>query len=170
MMKLIRTIHGDTRGVTLVELLVGTLIGAMIMGVVATTIFTTNGLRQRADDRAQFASDLSITSLSFDRDGVMATLGSQAAMPTVAGTSCATTMDLGFLEGGASVRYRTVAGRLERVSGSVTRTMARNVSACTWQRLQVGTRYTIVMTLTLTGSSGETLPNQVLRVTPRSWL
>ena len=52
--------------------------GAMIMGVVATTIFTTNSLTKRADDRAQFAADLSITSLSFDRDGVMATLASRA--------------------------------------------------------------------------------------------
>jgi hypothetical protein len=165
----IRAVHGDTRGVTLTELLVGTLIGAMIMGVVATTIFTTNGLRQRADDRSQFAADLSITSLSFDRDGVQATLGARAAMPT-ASTSCATVMDLGFVEGGASVRYRTVSGRLERVSGAGTRTMVRNVSNCLWQRVLVGTRYTILVTLSLTGTSGETLPNQIMRVAPRSWL
>lgn len=165
----LRAIHGDTRGVTLTELLVGTLIGAMIMAVVGTTIFTTNSLRQRADDRSQFASDLSVASLSFDRDGVMATFGALAAMPT-ASTSCATAMDLGFLEGGASVRYRTVSGRLERVSGSATRTIARNVSSCVFQRVLVGTRYTITMTLGLTGLSGETLPNQVLRAAPRWWL
>ena len=40
---------------TLTEVLVGTIIGAMVMGVVATTIFTTNDLRNRADDRSQFA-------------------------------------------------------------------------------------------------------------------
>ncbi len=168
MMRRFRAIHADTRGVTLTELLVGTLIGALIMGVVATTIFTTNDVRQHADDRSQFAADLSVTSLSFDRDGVMATLGapakSQVGTPT-----CATPIDLGFMEGGATVRYRTAAGRLQRVSGSGTRTMMSNVSSCTWQRAQVGTRDTILVTLTLTGSSGETL-TQILRVTPRSWL
>jgi hypothetical protein len=168
MIRRIRAIHADTRGVSLTELLVGTLIGAMVLGVVATTIFTTNGLRQRADDRSQFAADLSITSLSFDRDGVMATFGATAKAQT-GSTSCATVMDLGFLEGGASVRYRTVSGRLERVSGSGTRTMVRNVSSCTWQAALVGTRYTILVTLDLTGPSGETL-SQILRVTPRSWL
>lgn len=164
----IRAFHADTRGVSLTEVLVGTLIGAMIMAVVATTIFTTNGVRLHADDRSQFASDLSITSLSFDRDGVMAGSGaparSQAGAPT-----CATAIDLGFNEGGASVRYRTAAGRLERVSGSGTRTMVRNVSSCTWTLANDGTgRDTIVMTLALSGVSGETL-TQSLRVAPRSW-
>ena len=87
----------------------GTLIGAMVMSVVATTIFTTNDLRKRADDRSQFAGDLSIASLSFDRDGAMATNGAPAKTQTTS-TSCATAIDLGFTEGGASVRYRTVAG------------------------------------------------------------
>ncbi len=165
----LRAIHGDTRGVTLTELLVGTLIGAMIMAVVGTTIFTTNSLRQRADDRSQFASDLSVASLSFDRDGVMATLAAQTAMPS-GSTPCASVMDLGFLEGGAAVRYRLAAGRLERVSGSATRTIARNVSSCVFQKVLVGSRNTITMTLSLTGLSGETLLNQTLRAAPRSWL
>jgi hypothetical protein len=170
----LRAVRAHDRGATLTELLIGTLIGAMLMSVVATMIFTSNGLSRRADDRSQFASDLSIASLSFDRDGVMATAGapakSQAGIPT-----CATTIDLGFLEGGASVRYRTVAGApfgpswLQRVSGSGTRTIVKNVSGCTWQSIQVGAgRFTIVMNLVLTGTSGETL-TQSLRVAPRSW-
>jgi Tfp pilus assembly protein PilW len=168
MIRHIRAIHDDARGVTLTELLVGTLIGAMIMGVVATTIFTTNDLRQHADDRSQFAADLSITSLSFDRDGVMA-LSSATARAQTASTTCVTVIDLGFQEGGASVRYRTASGNFERVSGSGTRTMVRNVSSCTWQASLVGTRYTILVTLGLTAASGETL-SQILRVAPRSWL
>lgn len=170
----LRPLHADTRGATLTELLVGTVIGAMIMSVAATMLFTSNGLRQRTDDRSQFAADLSVASLSFDRDGVMATTTapakSQAGTPT-----CATTIDLGFLEGGSPVRYRTVAGApfgpswLQRVSGSGTRTIAKNVSGCTWQSVQVGAgNYTIVMNLILTGVSGETL-TQSLRVAPRSW-
>jgi Tfp pilus assembly protein PilW len=166
----IRAVHADTRGASLTELLVGTVIGAMIMGVVATTIFTTNDLRQHADDRSQFAGDLSIASLSFDRDGVMATAGaparSQAGNPT-----CATVIDLGFNEGGASVQYRTASGKLERVSGAGTRTMVRNVESCTWQSIQIGGptgRYTIQVDLKLTGASGETL-TQTLRVAPRMW-
>ena len=166
MIRAIRSLHADTRGVSLTELLVGTLIGALIMGVVATTIFTSEGVRLHADDRSQFASDLSITSLSFDRDGVMAAAGATAKAQT-ASITCATVMDLGFLEGGASVRYRTAAGNLERVSG--TRTMIRNVSGCTWQSVRDGAgRYTIVMTLALSGTSGETLA-QSLRTAPRSW-
>lgn len=166
--QLARALHADTRGVSLTEVLVGTLIGAMIMGVVATTIFTTNGVRLHTDDRSQFAADLSIVSLSFDRDGVMATSGATARAQT-GSTSCVTVMDLGFLEGGGSVRYRTVAGRLERISGSGTRTLMRNVSSCTWQSVQIGTgRSTILMTLALSGISGETL-NVFLRAAPRSW-
>ena len=164
----LRAIHADSRGTTLTELLVGTLIGAMIMGVVATMIFTSNDLRLHADDRSQFAGDLSITSLSFDRDGVMATAAAPARSQT-ASTSCATVMDLGFNEGGASVRYRTAAGNLQRVSGAGTRTMVRNVSSCTWQAVQIGTgRSTILVTLSLAGTSGETV-TQILRAAPRSW-
>ena len=168
MIRRLRALHADTRGVSLTEVLVGTVIGAMIMGVVATTVFTTNGVRLHADDRSQFAADLSVASLSFDRDGVMATAGAPARLVT-ASTSCATAIDLGFNEGGASVRYRVVAGRLERVSGSGTRTLMRNISTCTWQSIQIGTgRSTILMTLALSGISGETL-NSFLRVAPRSW-
>ena len=170
----LRRIHAGDRGTTLTELLVGTIIGAMVMSVVATTIFTTNDLRKRADDRSQFAGDLSIASLSFDRDGAMATNGASAKTQTTS-TSCATTIDLGFNEGGATVRYRTVAGSpsgpswLQRVSGSGTRTLVKNVSGCTWQTVQIGAgRSTIVLTLTLTGASGETM-SQILRTAPRPW-
>lgn len=164
----IRAVHADTRGASLTELLVGTVIGAMVMSVVATTIFTTNDLRQRADDRSQFAGELSIASLSFDRDGAMATAGAPARSQT-SSTSCATEIDLGFDEGGSSVRYRSASGKLERVSGAGTRTVVRNVSSCAWQSIQVGSgRSTILVTLALTGASGETL-TQVLRVAPRLW-
>lgn len=170
----VRRLHAGERGATLTELLVGTVIGAMVMSVVATTIFTTNDLRKRADDRSQFAGDLSIASLSFDRDGAMATNGASAKTQT-SSTSCATAIDLGFNEGGANVRYRTVAGSpsgpswLERVSGAGSRTLVKNVSGCTWQTVQIGSgRSTILVTLTLTGASGETM-SQILRAAPRPW-
>jgi hypothetical protein len=170
----LRRLHADDRGTTLTEVLVGTIIGAMVMGVVATSIFTTNDLRKRADDRSQFAGDVSIASLSFDRDGAMATPGAPAKSQT-SSVPCSTTMDLGFQEGGASVRYRTVAGSpsgplwLQRVSGSGTRTVVRNVSSCTWQAVQVGSgRDTILVTLSLVGASGETM-TQTLRAAPRMW-
>ena len=101
----LRRLHADERGTTLTEVLVGTIIGAMVMGVVATSIFTTNDLRKRADDRSQFAGDISIASLSFDRDGAMATAGAPAKSQT-SSVPCSTAIDLGFQEGGASVRYR----------------------------------------------------------------
>ncbi len=170
----VRRLHHDARGATLTELLVGTIIGAMVMSVVATSIFTTNDLRKRADDRSQFAGDVSITSLSFDRDGMMATGGAPAKTQT-SSVSCATTIDLGLQEGGASVRYRTVAGTpsgplwFQRVSGSGTRTMLSNVSSCSWQAVQVGTgRSTVVVTFTLVGASGETM-TRTMRVAPKLW-
>jgi Tfp pilus assembly protein PilW len=169
-----RRLHADERGASLTELLVGTIIGAMVMSVVATTIFTTNDLRKRADDRSQFAGDLSIASLSFDRDGSMAAASAPAKSQTSA-VACSTAIDLGFLEGGASVRYRTVAGTpsgplwLERVSGAGTRTLITNVSSCSWQAVQIGSgRDTLLVTLTLTGASGETV-TQILRSTSRLW-
>jgi Tfp pilus assembly protein PilW len=170
----LRRLHADERGTTLTEVLVGTIIGAMVMGVVATSIFTTNDLRKRADDRSQFAGDVSIASLSFDRDGAMATAGAPAKSQT-SSVPCSTTMDLGFQEGGASVRYRTVAGSpsgplwFERASGAGARTVVKNVSSCTWQAVQVGSgRYTIVLTLSLVGASGETM-TQTMRAAPRMW-
>jgi hypothetical protein len=104
----------------------------------------------------------------------MATPGAPAKSQT-SSVPCSTTMDLGFQEGGASVRYRTVAGSpsgplwLQRVSGSGTRTVVRNVSSCTWQAVQVGSgRDTILVTLSLVGASGETM-TQTLRAAPRMW-
>jgi hypothetical protein len=159
---------GDERGMSLPEILVGTIIGALIMGVVATTIFTATDLRRRADDRSAFAADLSVASLSFDRDGSMATAGAPARSQT-ASTSCATAIDLGFQEGGSAVRYRTSSGVLQRLSGAGTRTIVSNVAGCSWQAVQVGSgRYTVLVTLSLAGPSGETL-TQSLRVAPRLW-
>ena len=60
------------------------------------------------------------------------------------------------MEGGASVRYRPVAGRLERVSGSAHGRWPEHLGVHV-ARLLIGTRYTIVMTLALTGPSGERL-------------
>lgn len=159
---------GDERGMSLPEILVGAIIGALIMGVVVSTIFTTTDLRRRADDRSAFAADLSVASLSFDRDGSMATAGAPARSQT-SSTSCSTAIDLGFDEGGASVRYRTSSGLLQRISGAGTRTIVSNVAGCTWQAVQVGSgRYTILVDLSLAGPSGETL-SQSLRVAPRLW-
>ena len=112
----LRRLHAEDRGASLAELLVATVIGAMVMSVVATTIFTTNDLRKRADDRSQFAGDVSIASLSFDRDGAMATQGAPARAQT-SSTSCATPIDLGFNEAGGNVRYRMVAGSPSGPSG-----------------------------------------------------
>jgi Tfp pilus assembly protein PilW len=170
----LRRIHAGERGTTLTELLVGTIIGAMVMSVVATTIFTTNDLRKRADDRSQFAGDLSIASMSFDRDGANAEFAAPAKGQT-SSTSCATTIDLGVDDSGDNIRYRTVAGSpsgplwLQRTSNSGTRTLMKNVLGCSWQTVQIGSGgSTIVMTLTLTGASGETV-SQILRAAPRQW-
>ena len=164
----VRALQADTRGASLTEVLVGTVIGAMVMSVIVSTIFTTNDLRLRADDRSQFAGDLAVASLSFDRDGFMATAGASARSQT-SSTSCATAIDLGFNEGGSSVRYQTASGSLVRISGAGTRTLVRNVSGCTWQSIQIGSgRSTILVTLTVTGTSGETL-SQILRAAPRMW-
>jgi len=169
-----RFLRDDEVGASLPELLVGSFIGALVMTAVVSAIFTSNDLRLRADDQGDLAGDLAVASMSFDRDVAMATAAAPARSQTTA-VPCATAVDLGFLEGGASVRYRTVAAGpsgplwLERVSGAGVRTLARNVSACTWQTAQDGSgRPTIRMTLVLSGASGESL-SQVLRAAPRLW-
>ena len=171
----IRRLHADESGFSLPELLVGATISALVMTAVATTIFTVNDLQLRAGDRDRMAADLAITVLAFDRDGAMATAVAPALGQT-SSTSCATTMDLGFLESGASVRYRTVAGSaadgplvLQRVSGAGSRTVARNVSSCTWQTVRdSGSDWSLRLDLTLTGISGETL-SRTLRAAPQLW-
>jgi hypothetical protein len=159
---------------SLPELLVGTFIGALVATAVMSTIFTANDLRLRADDRSQFASDLAVVSLRFDRDVAMAAPAAPARTQTTA-TPCTNEIDLGLLEGGASVRYRTVAGSpggplwLQRVSGSGTQTLARNVSSCTWQAVRDGSgQLTVVMTVALSGASGQSL-SETLRAAPRLW-
>ena len=161
-------------GASLPELLVGTFIGALVATAVMSTIFTANDLRLRADDRTQFAADLSVVSMRFDRDAAMASAAAPARAQTVA-TSCSTPIDLGLLEAGAAVRYRTIGGSpsgpwwFQRVSGAGTQTLARNVSSCTWQAVQDGSGHlTIRMTVVLAASSGQSL-SQTLRAAPRLW-
>ena len=151
-----------------------TIIGAMVMSVIATTIFTTNGLRQRADDRSQFAGDVSVASLSFDRDGAMATKGASARTQT-SSTSCATPIaprvQRGRRERPLSDRAGSPSGPSwrQRVNGAGSRPLVKNVTACTWQTVRVGSgRYTIVVTMTLLGASGETM-SKVMRAAPRLW-
>jgi hypothetical protein len=164
----------DEAGVTLPELLVGTFMGALVMTAVASAIFTSNDLRLRADDRNQLASDLAVLAMRFDRDAAMATATAPARAQTTA-TSCDTAINLGLDEGGAAIRYRTVAGSpagplwLQRVSGQGTFVLARNVESCTWRVVQDGSgRQTIRVTLSLAGAGGESVSQQ-LRGAPRLW-
>ncbi len=166
--------HGDERGFSLPELLVASLIGALVMAGLASTIFTTTALQRRTDDQTRFAAALALASLEFDRDAAMATASAPARSQSSA-VGCSTVMDLGLLEAGASVRYQAVASGtdgpywLQRTGGAGTRTLARNVSACTWQaRSDAGGKLALELSLTLTGASGETA-TQTLRAAPRLW-
>jgi prepilin-type N-terminal cleavage/methylation domain-containing protein len=165
---------GD-RGFSLVEILVGiTISGLMSVGIVSA-IFTTNDLSRRADERNTVASGFSIIALLFDRDGSMA-LSTATAKSQTSAVACSTTMDLGVQESGASIRFRTSAqagttGPLwfERVSGAGTRTVLKNVSACTWQTVQdAGGKWMLKLDITYTGTTGETA-TQTFRVVPRLW-
>ena len=165
----------DERGASLPELLVGVLVSAIVMGGIGSIVFTANDLHRRAADRSAIAAELSIASLTIDRDGAMASATAPALAQTSA-TSCAATLDLGYLEGGATVRYRTVAAAapngplaLERVSGLGTRTVARNVTSCTWQTVRDGAgRWTLRVDLALVGPGGEAA-SQTIRAAPRLW-
>jgi hypothetical protein len=139
-----------------------------------SAIFTTNDLQRRADDRNSIASSFSIITLVFDRDGAMA-LASAPAKSQTSSVACTTTMNLGFQEGGGDVRFQTTAQGSEgpfwfqRVSGAGTRTVAKYVSACTWQTVQDASgKWMIRLDLTLTGPSGESTA-QTFRVRPRLW-
>jgi prepilin-type N-terminal cleavage/methylation domain-containing protein len=163
------------RGFTLPEILVGvTISGLMSVGIVSA-VFTTNDLSRRADDRNTIASGFSIIALMVDRDGSMA-LSSASAKSQTSAVACSTTMDLGVQESGASIRFRTsaqagVTGPLwfERVSGAGTRTVLKNVSACTWQTVQdAGGKWMLKLDITYTGATGETA-TQTFRVVPRLW-
>jgi prepilin-type N-terminal cleavage/methylation domain-containing protein len=173
--RVVARLHADESGFSLPELLVGVAISAMIMGAVSTTIFTTNDLQRRAADRNRIAGALAVLALDLDRDGAMAT-GSAPALSQTTAISCATTIDLGFVEAGGSVRYRTAAAAapdgplvLQRVSGAGSRDIARNLSSCTWQsERDAGGRWTLRVDVTLTGATGETT-SQTVRAAPRLW-
>jgi prepilin-type N-terminal cleavage/methylation domain-containing protein len=167
--------HADESAFSLPEVIVSVAISAMVMGAVSTTIFTTNDLQRRAADRNRIAGALAVIALDLDRDGAMAT-GSAPALSQTSSTSCSNTIDLGFLESGATVRYRTAAAAapdgplvLQRVTGAGTREIARNISSCTWQsERDAGGRWTLRLDVTLTGPSGETT-SQTVRAAPRLW-
>jgi Tfp pilus assembly protein PilW len=170
----LRRALGSQSGASLPEVLVGLIVGSLVLTGVTSAIFTTNDLRLRTDDRSQLASDLATLSLRFDRDAAMAT-PTAPARSQVGSTSCATPIDLGFTEAGGSVQYRTVAGSpagplwLQRVNGAGARTIASNVSSCSWQVSAAPSgRLTIQVSLVLAGTSGETL-SPTLRGAPRLW-
>lgn len=173
----VRTIHArlaDDRGVSLPEILVGLIIGALVMEGIVSIIFTTNNVQQRGDDKNMIASSLAIVGLVFDRDGAQA-LSSAPAKSQTSSVNCTTQMNLGFLESGSAVRFQTVAQGtdgpywLQRVSGAGTRTLARHVASCTWQTVQDASGdWMIRMDLTITGPASETA-TQTLRVLPRLW-
>ena len=164
----------DDRGFSLPELLVGVTLSGLMSVALVSAIFTTNNLQRRADDRNSIASSFSIVTLLFDRDGAMA-LGSATAKTQTTSAACTTVMNLGFLEAGGAVRFQTSAQGtdgpfwFQRVSGAGTRTVAKNVSACTWQAVQDASgKWMIRLDLTLTGPSGESTA-QTFRVRPRLW-
>jgi prepilin-type N-terminal cleavage/methylation domain-containing protein len=168
-----RALSSD-RGFSFPELLVGITLSGLISVATVSAVFTTNDVGRRADDRNSIASAYSIITLVFDRDGAMA-LGSASAKSQTSSTACTTTMDLGVQEGGASIRFRTVAQGtdgpywFQRLSGAGTKTLAKNVSACTWQTVQDASGHWMVkLDLTYTGPSGETAA-QTFRVLPRLW-
>jgi len=165
----------NDRGFSLPEILVGVTISGLISVSVVSTVFMTNDLGRRADDRNTIASAYSIITLVFTRDGGMA-LGSASAKSQTSSTACTTIMDLGVQEGGASIKFKTVAQGgstgpyvFQRVSGAGTKTIATNISACTWQTVQDASgKWMIRLDLTMTGTTGETA-TQTFRVFPRLW-
>jgi len=174
MKRFLSRLHADERGISLPEVLVGLIIGGLVMTAVTSAIFTSNDLRLRAEDRSQLAADLAVLSVRFDRDVAMATSDAGARSQT-SQVACTTPLDLGVLEGGTEISYRAVAGSpsgplwIQRTGAGGTRVVARNLASCTWQAVADGTgRQAIRMTITLVGSSGETL-TQLLRAAPRLW-
>lgn len=172
----LRRLLVEESGFSLTELLVGSAIGAVLMVGVTSAIFTVNGLWLRADGQNRIAAAFALAAVTLDRDAAMATASAPARSQTSA-VGCDTTIDLGFLEGGASVRLRTVASAapedgplwLQRVSGAATRTIARNVAACTWLvESDAGGDPTLRLDLTITGPGGESA-SQTLRARPRLW-
>jgi prepilin-type N-terminal cleavage/methylation domain-containing protein len=164
----------DDRGMSLPELLVGVVISAIILIGTTSVVFSTNQVQRSAADRSKLSAALSVVSLAFDRDVAMASAGADAKSHTTT-TPCATAMNLGFLEGGAAVRYQAVAAAtdgpywLQRVSGAGTITIARYVTTCTWlAESDTGGRRTIRLDLALIAPAGETL-SQTLRGAPRLW-
>ena len=173
-MKLTTAGFRDERGFSLPELLVGVTLSGLMSVALVSAVFTTNDLQRRADDRNTIASSLSIITLLVDRDGAMA-LGSATAKSQTSSVACTTTMNLGFQEGGGAVRFQTTAQGSEgpywfqRVSGAGTRTVAKYVSACTWQTVQDASgKWMIRLDLTITGPTGESTA-QTFRVRPRLW-
>jgi type II secretory pathway pseudopilin PulG len=165
----------DERGFSFPELLVGVTLSGLMSVALVSAVFTTNDLQRRADDRNSIASSFSIITLVFDRDGAQA-LATATAKSQTSSIDCTQPMGLGFQEAGGSVSFRATPWGgadgpywFERFNGAGSRTLAKNVSACTWQAVQDASGdWMIRMDLTITGPSGEST-TQTFRVRPRLW-
>jgi prepilin-type N-terminal cleavage/methylation domain-containing protein len=169
-----RALRGE-RGTSLIELLAALTIGSIVLVGTTSIVFSTNQIQARAGDRSKLAGQLAVVSLAFDRDTAMA-ISTATAKAQTTSTSCTTVMNLGWLEGGAAVRYQLVTSAtngpnwLQRISGTGTRTLIRYVSACTWQAVaDSGGRLALVLNLTLTGPSTGSTMSGALRGAPRLW-
>jgi prepilin-type N-terminal cleavage/methylation domain-containing protein len=165
--------HRDEAGFSLPELLVASLIGALVMTATLSLAFTAYTVQRRAAASSTIASDLALAGQRLDPDGMMA-LATAPARSQASATDCSTAIDLGFLEGGASVRYRTIASAtegpkwLQRVSGSGTITVARHVSGCSWYATTDSGGHTMLR-IDLSLATGGTSVDQTIRLAPRLW-
>ena len=169
-----RALRGE-RGTSLVELLAALTIGAIVIVGTTSIVFSTNQIQARAGDRSKLAGEIAIVTLVFDRDAAMATATATAKSQTTS-TPCTTVMNLGWLEGGAAVRYQLVTSAtngpnwLQRTSGTGRRTLVRHVSTCTWLAVaDAGGRMTLTLSLSLTGPSTGSQLSHTLRGAPRLW-
>jgi prepilin-type N-terminal cleavage/methylation domain-containing protein len=165
--------HHDESGFTLPELLVASLIGAMVMTATVSIAFSAYAVQRRAEASSLLAGDLAVAGQRLDLDGMMA-LATAPARSQTTSTDCSTAIGLGFLEGGSAVSYRTVSSPtegpnwLQRVSGVGTLTVARRITACAWSATTDSGGHTMLR-IDLSLSSGGLNVNQTIRLAPRLW-
>jgi len=128
------------RGFTLVELLVGAAITAVIMGFLGFMVFQTFQVEEFGDAQITARNELQNAAAWMQGDAVGARTASGGAQLTLT------------LPGGSIVTYAVSGTNLTRTSGGTVNTVARNISAATFS--VTGRLITVELTSTPSGRSG----------------
>ena len=155
-------------GYTLIELLIGLAIAAVLTGFLAVFVYQTLAVTNSGNDRLLVTDDLRAAGTWLTQDGQMADLGTSVALNNtlvLSWTDVFSGANVGYQATYAVVGTELRRGFGVRGSAPVTTTIARHIASPSDVRFQLGGG---ILTATITATAGSTWDSQQIQVVPRS--